>query len=52
MTVEEKVGGKDTNIVYVGNKPPINYVTVVMALLNSDEFDEVTLKARGNVCLA
>ena len=48
MTVEEKVGGKDTNIVYVGNKPPMNYVTAVMALLNSDEFDEVTLKARGN----
>jgi len=49
MTVEEKVGGKDTNIVYVGNKPPMNYVTAVMVLLNSDEFDEVTLKARGNV---
>ena len=49
MTVEEKKGGKDTNIVYVGNKPPMNYVTAVVALLNSDEFDEVTLKARGNV---
>ena len=48
MTDEEKEGGADTNIVYVGNKPPMNYVTAVMALLNSDEFDEVTLKARGN----
>lgn len=48
MTDEEKEGRADTNIVYVGNKPPMNYVTAVMALLNSDEFDEVTLKARGN----
>ena len=48
MAVGEKEGGMDTNIVYVGNKPPMNYVTAVMAVLNSDEFDEVTLKARGN----
>ena len=48
MAVWEKEGGMDTNIVYVGNKPPMNYVTAVMAVLNSDEFDEVTLKARGN----
>ena len=48
MAVGEKEGGMDTNIVYVGNKPPMNYVTAVMAILNSDEFAEVTLKARGN----
>ena len=48
MTDEEKEVRADTNIVYVGNKPPMNYVTAVMALLNSSEFDEVTLKARGN----
>jgi len=48
MADEEKERGKDTNIVFVGNKPPMNYVTAVMALLNSTEFDEVTIKARGN----
>ena len=48
MAVEEKEEGMESNIVYVGNKPPMNYVTAVMAILNSDEFDEVTLKARNN----
>ena len=48
MAAEEKERGMDTNIVYVGNKPPMNYVTAVITLLNSEEFDEVTLKARGN----
>lgn len=38
----------DSNIIYVGNKPPMNYVTAIMALLNSGGFTEVVLKARGN----
>lgn len=38
----------DSNIIYVGNKPPMNYVTAIMALLNSGSFTEVVLKARGN----
>ncbi len=38
----------DDNVIYVGNKPPMNYVTAVMAVLNSDEYNEVILKARGN----
>jgi archaea-specific DNA-binding protein len=37
-----------TNIIYVGNKPPMNYVSAIMAVLNSGEFSEVLLKARGN----
>ena len=48
MASKEKEGEKDSNVVYVGNKPPMNYVTAIMALLNSGNFDEVTLKARGN----
>ena len=40
MTDEEKEGRADTNIVYVGNKPPMNYVTAVMALLNSDLYSK------------
>jgi DNA-binding protein len=38
----------DSNIIYVGNKPPMNYVTAIMVLLNSGTFPEVVLKARGN----
>ncbi len=45
---EGKKIDSDSNIVYVGNKPPMNYVTAVMALFNSGNFNEVTIKARGN----
>jgi len=38
----------ESNIIFVGNKPPMNYVTAIMALLNSGSFTEVVLKARGN----
>ena len=48
MVEDEKEVGADTNIVYVGNKPPMNYVTAVMFLFNSGEFNEVVIKARGN----
>ena len=48
MSPQEKETDSDDNVVYVGNKPPMNYVTAVMALLNSGEYNEVTLKARGN----
>ena len=48
MSNEEKKAEGDNNVVYVGTKPPMNYVTAVMALLNSGEYKEVTLKARGN----
>jgi DNA-binding protein len=45
---EKKKMGMDSNIIYVGNKPPMNYVTAIMAVLNSGTFSEVVLKARGN----
>jgi archaea-specific DNA-binding protein len=49
MTKDEKKKiDPDSNIIYVGNKPPMNYVTAIMALLNSGNFTEVVLKARGN----
>ena len=48
MVDEKKEARYDTNVVYVGNKPPMNYVTAVMFLFNSGEFNEVTIKARGN----
>jgi DNA-binding protein len=45
---EKKKIDADSNIIYVGNKPPMNYVTASMALLNSGSFTEVVLNARGN----
>jgi DNA-binding protein len=45
---EKKKIDTNSNIIYVGNKPPMNYVTVIMSLLNSGSFTEVVLKARGN----
>jgi len=45
---EKKQIDTDSNIIYVGNKPPMNYVTAIMALLNSGHFTEIVLKARGN----
>ena len=52
---EEKPKGKksDDNVIYVGNKPPMNYVTAIIAQFNSGDSDEVILKARGSaICRA
>jgi archaea-specific DNA-binding protein len=46
--VEGEKFEKDSNVVYIGNKPPMNYVTAVLAIINSDQHDDVMLKARGN----
>jgi len=39
--------GKDQNVVYIGNKPPMNYVMAVITAFNMYNTDEVILKARG-----
>jgi DNA-binding protein len=39
--------GRDPNVVYVGNKPPMNYVMAVMTAFNMGSGTDVTLKARG-----
>jgi len=39
--------GKEQNVVYVGNKPPMNYVMAVITAFNMGNGTEVTLKARG-----
>ena len=44
MSKDEKKKIEDNNIIYVGNKPPMNYVTAIMAVLNSGGFTEVVLK--------
>jgi DNA-binding protein len=48
VEMEKKKIDTDINIFYVGNKPPMNYVTAIMALLNSGSFTELVLKPRGN----
>ena len=45
---EKKEIDTENNIIFVGNKPPMNYVTAIIAVLNSGSFTEVLLKARGN----
>jgi DNA-binding protein len=48
-TTEKKTTEKsrsDDNVVYVGQKPPMNYVLAVVTQFNSGS-DEVILKARG-----
>jgi len=39
--------GRDPNVVYIGNKPPMNYVMAVITAFNMGNGTEVTLKARG-----
>ena len=43
----------DDNVIYVGNKPPMNYVTAIIAQFNSGNSKEVIIKARGSaICRA
>ena len=43
---EEKIN-KDDNIVYIGTKPFMNYVTSVVMQFTTKKRDEVIIKARG-----
>jgi DNA-binding protein len=38
---------KKSNIVYIGRKPPMNYVLAVITSFNVSDTKEVLLKARG-----
>ncbi|MFH1014211.1 MAG: DNA-binding protein Alba [Thermoplasmatota archaeon] len=37
----------DTDVIYIGSKPPMSYVLAVVTQFNFNGTDEVTLKARG-----
>ena len=37
----------DSNIIYVGRKPPMNYVLGIVTAFSGTETKEVTVKARG-----
>jgi len=38
---------KDPNVIYVGRKPPMNYVLGIITNFSGSNTKEVTLKARG-----
>ena len=38
---------KNADVIFVGNKPPMNYVLAIITSLSSSNLNEVTLKARG-----
>lgn len=38
---------EDSEIVYVGRKPPMSYVLAVITSLSSSNTEKITLKARG-----
>jgi DNA-binding protein len=37
------------DVIFVGNKPPMNYVLAIITALSSGSTKEITLKARGQV---
>ena len=38
---------KDSDVIFVGSKPPMNYVLAVITSLSASNAKEITLKARG-----
>jgi DNA-binding protein len=38
---------KEQNTIFIGRKPPMNYVLTVITCFNTPDTKEVTLKARG-----
>jgi DNA-binding protein len=43
----KKPAEKESEVIFVGNKPPMSYVMAVITALSSDATTEITLKARG-----
>jgi len=37
----------NADVIFVGNKPPMNYVLAIITALSSGATKEITLKARG-----
>ena len=38
---------ENTDVIFVGNKPPMSYVLAIITSLASGTLKEITLKARG-----
>lgn len=47
MTTETKEGRDNSNIVFIGEKPFMNYVTGVVMQFTTQNSNEVVIKARG-----
>lgn len=47
MTTETKERKADSNVVFIGEKPFMNYVTGVVMQFTTHNSDEVVIKARG-----
>ena len=47
MVEKTKEKRKDENTIYIGNKPPMSYVLAVVTQFNTNNSDEVVIKARG-----
>jgi DNA-binding protein len=43
----KKPAEKQSEVIFIGNKPPMSYVMAVITALSSDATTEITLKARG-----
>jgi len=40
---------ENSDVIFVGNKPPMSYVLAIITSLSSGKTNEITLKARGQV---
>ena len=49
MNTEKKREKVDNNIVFIGNKPFMNYVTSVVMLFTTQNENEVIVKSRGKL---
>ncbi len=47
MTTEDNKKRFESNVVFIGDKPFLNYVTSVAMLFTTQNFDDVVIKARG-----
>ncbi len=46
-TLEMSSSSREPNVIYVGRKPPMNYVLGIITSFSGSDTKEVTLKARG-----
>ena len=43
----QRKASKEANIIYIGSKPPMDYVLAAMTAFNAGDSNEIVLKARG-----
>jgi DNA-binding protein len=45
--VKQKMTQNNSDVIFVGNKPPMSYVLAIITSLSAGNLKEITLKARG-----